>query len=472
MVDGVEAPVRTAKVKSVSKKASARQKSRTCPDCGAELERKGLVCNQCGWTDPSAAVQQSASSSKSHAAVLWTLVISLLVVLALPLVFGLAIWIYFKHAPSGAERPAEPPPVAMAHTAVVERAVVSPERTADIQRVESPPPEITAQEALDPLWNAYEKRMRDRQYEKAWRALEALRDEMAAHPGNGHFLADRLPADRIINVKVVQFCDKCLLGICPVCEGAGVCPECEGKKICSVCGGRGVIEQPHPDRTCKSCKGAGLCDDCRGTGWQRCPQCKGTRYVYVQETVSCKLCGGDGYYTGNRGNQIQCPQCAGKGNLTRDVPVKCSRCEGRGSIPCPKCQGTGRCMTCLGRGWVVPAGANERGMIESTCAHCLGTGKCPTCGGYGTCPSCRGSKRCITCGGRGYVEEYVLPAMPEWLSQRSGYILFEQSPAQPIRAERKTGYLTIQRGRRRIHIEVRERELWMIKAVKTAATVP
>jgi hypothetical protein len=117
---------------------------------------------------------------------------------------------------------------------------------------------------------------------------------------------------------------------------------------------------------CRSCGGgpAKICTTCRG---------KGTR------TEACAACRGMGYITtvgiGATGSKT-CEACGGK-------PIKgqrpCERCEGKGTLSCPKCQGVTKLpvATDIARTSVCPrcAGAGSTGdLVQFTCPTCAGLG--------------------------------------------------------------------------------------------------
>jgi len=59
-------------------------------------------------------------------------------------------------------------------------------------------------------------------------------------------------------------------------------------------------------------------------------------------------------------------------------------------VKCSKCNGTGKCPTCGGSGYIIGRGSIERGpeigfenKPERVCPTCNGTGKCPNCNGTG-----------------------------------------------------------------------------------------
>ncbi|MBI4834970.1 MAG: hypothetical protein HY811_09165 [Planctomycetes bacterium] len=62
---------------------------------------------------------------------------------------------------------------------------------------------------------------------------------------------------------------------------------------------------------------------------------------------------------------------------------QCPVCQGKHFTTCPKCNGSGECFTCLGKG-------NDETRGGTTCVVCEGSGKCPLCEGKKeiTCPIC------------------------------------------------------------------------------------
>jgi hypothetical protein len=76
--------------------------------------------------------------------------------------------------------------------------------------------------------------------------------------------------------------------------------------------------------------------------------------------ISCTRCGGDG-------------RCRGYGNTVAYMNMHCA--------------GTGKCSTCLGKGYTINHYTNN----NMVCPTCNGNGKCKQCGGTGTCQKCGGS---------------------------------------------------------------------------------
>jgi hypothetical protein len=118
-----------------------------------------------------------------------------------------------------------------------------------------------------------------------------------------------------------------------------------------------------------------ICRDCGGGPAKICTTCrgKGTR------TEACAACRGLGYITtvgiGATGSKT-CESCGGK-------PIKgqrpCERCNGKGTLSCPKCQGVAKlpsatdlsrtsvCFRCSGAG-----GTGD--LVQFTCPTCTGLG--------------------------------------------------------------------------------------------------
>jgi len=104
---------------------------------------------------------------------------------------------------------------------------------------------------------------------------------------------------------------------------------------CEYCDGTGRT-------TCGSCDGDGhvYCGNCRGEGTESCYECGG------HAEVSCDYCGGEGVIEGIDGEETECSDCSGRGN------VSCGVCDGRGETECGDCVGSARleCDDCLGAG--------------------------------------------------------------------------------------------------------------------------
>lgn len=110
--------------------------------------------------------------------------------------------------------------------------------------------------------------------------------------------------------------------------------------------------------------------------------------------------------------------------LTARAPsVPCSTCQGSGRVPCPRCQNTGVCSFCKGKGVAPglqgprPAGSVSRASGTSTrqttrasppprkplkCTACGGTGACRLCAATPkqgvACPRCQGTGRVAASG--------------------------------------------------------------------------
>jgi len=71
----------------------------------------------------------------------------------------------------------------------------------------------------------------------------------------------------------------------------------------------------------------------------------------------------------------------------------CTACQGRGTVTCESCHGSGKCWVCDGTGriWY---------MNDGWCAFCQGTGRCPTCGS-------KGWHDCGECGGEGVLFHWM-----------------------------------------------------------------
>lgn len=104
---------------------------------------------------------------------------------------------------------------------------------------------------------------------------------------------------------------------------------------CEYCDGSGRT-------TCNTCDGSGdlRCRNCRGQGTESCYECRGDSYV------SCGYCEGEWVIEGIDGEETECSDCDGRGN------VSCRICDGQGETECSDCNGNGRleCDDCLGSG--------------------------------------------------------------------------------------------------------------------------
>lgn len=106
---------------------------------------------------------------------------------------------------------------------------------------------------------------------------------------------------------------------------------------------------------CESCDGSGrqTCYDCDGDGSRECYECDGSGYQSCSNCdgegeESCSSCDGEGMIEGVDGEETECPDCSGRGN------VDCSDCDGRGKEDCSDCDGDGsrECYNCDGDGIV------------------------------------------------------------------------------------------------------------------------
>lgn len=465
LTDTASPAAKVGKKSAAKKTATAPQKKvkSKCPQCGGEIQRGAVFCNHCGWNGEEEAPKTDAAAKQRQTA-RRVLLAFFGIILLLPMLFGLLVWFYVKHVPTESE----PPPLAPRVQADVVKTVEAPHAVDSKEEVDA----LERDRRIRVLWQHYEHHIRTFQFDAAERMLTELKTLLQDNGRNVFFWRDALPADVRGALHLAEFCPKCLDGLCVKCGGEGHCPECEGDKKCLKCGGKGYTEVVCPDRDCRTCGGSGRCVDCGGTGRKLCTTCKGRGHIFVTETVPCKLCGGDGHYTDGRGNRLQCPQCSGKGHLTRDIPKPCTACGGGGKVPCGTCRGTGRCADCGGRGWKTCEKCDARGMIRKTCSHCSGSGHCPTCGGSGTCPACGGKGSCTHCQGRGLLERKSFPIRREWLPQKPGYLIYRNSPALPLQAEERTGFMTIRYGKRRVHMDIRSRDLWLIRTRSERSNTP
>jgi hypothetical protein len=132
---------------------------------------------------------------------------------------------------------------------------------------------------------------------------------------------------------------------CAPCAGSGKIP-------CSLCDAAGTLR-------CEACAGRGShpCTTCNATGDVNCATCQGLRTVlaqkerriwdaatnahrveYVQESIACATCAGEG--------KMRCARCGGK------TTIACMTCHGQKTIQCTQCGGAGSqtCQTCAGEG--------------------------------------------------------------------------------------------------------------------------
>ncbi len=96
--------------------------------------------------------------------------------------------------------------------------------------------------------------------------------------------------------------------------------------------------------------------------------------ISVQRIAACPDCGGTGAKPGT--SPQSCPQCGGSGYETRQqrtpfgvmqTQAPCSRCQGKGRIiesPCAKCGGQGRIRQTEQVGINIPAGIDDRQVIN------------------------------------------------------------------------------------------------------------
>ncbi len=118
------------------------------------------------------------------------------------------------------------------------------------------------------------------------------------------------------------------------------------------------------------------CHTCSGNGRVTCPTCNGSGHVMKERRIEepCASCHSNGYvtrpktetYWGYRGSKVRynsggdgrvhltetasekvpCGRCNGKGKIVRTETYRdtCDECGGKGKIPCPTCEGSGRLM--------------------------------------------------------------------------------------------------------------------------------
>ncbi len=122
------------------------------------------------------------------------------------------------------------------------------------------------------------------------------------------------------------------------------------------------------------------CARCEGRGTIPCPKCTTGKVL-----VKCSACKGSG--------TIPCQRCSGSGS------IPCSACKGSGTErrrtlsgevfdrPCPTCRGGGRlrCYRCSGKGTQRCSACRGSGTVEATCPTCQGKRRVP-------CPDCAESK--------------------------------------------------------------------------------
>jgi len=132
-----------------------------------------------------------------------------------------------------------------------------------------------------------------------------------------------------------------------------LCSSCNGKlkTLCTHCQGRGVVEVRKPCPACKGVDSKKQCVTCQGAGSIPCPRCNGTGITYSG---------------GRRGfpRPQPCPDCKGTGKMS------CPDCRGKGEQVCPACKGMG---TVAGMGTCPVCG----GAKMMPCDACQGTGEQP-----------------------------------------------------------------------------------------------
>lgn len=99
----------------------------------------------------------------------------------------------------------------------------------------------------------------------------------------------------------------------------------------------------------ESSKGAsfakeGGCSRCGGTGWVKCPGCRGAGWTEVRrQGQTCEQCNGTGKYKkrfgGKGSSEIPCAFCKGEGRAERVVRTPCSVCGQKGFVACSGCAG-------------------------------------------------------------------------------------------------------------------------------------
>lgn len=139
------------------------------------------------------------------------------------------------------------------------------------------------------------------------------------------------------------------------------------KKECSVCTGTGTI----------ACK-------CNENNEITCPNCNGKGAVSRQVTTSQKIEMPCDHPQCQQG-KVPCGICNGTGKNAQGEP--CTACHGSGTINCPVCGGLGRIQRVKQESWLEHETChvcNGRGIVD--CYLCHGTKErvCPTCKGKGT----------------------------------------------------------------------------------------
>lgn len=99
-----------------------------------------------------------------------------------------------------------------------------------------------------------------------------------------------------------------------------------------------------------------------------------TRIVEVPRVEKCSECGGSGAKKGT--SPVQCPECHGRGHIQTQqrtpfgvisTSKACPRCGGKGTIiqePCAKCHGTGRIRNTRKIEVKIPAGIDDRQIVN------------------------------------------------------------------------------------------------------------
>jgi|GEM_PF-5022544 len=138
-----------------------------------------------------------------------------------------------------------------------------------------------------------------------------------------------------------------------------------------------------------------------------CPTCHGKREVHLENEVTCRACGGDGFIQGatSAHSTTVCNACRGSGKTIKDTTPDCPTCKRTGQITqamaanfktCPQCHGakavevdtTAICQNCHGSGKQISEMTKR---ASGACPFCSGKGKlekkvqraCPDCFGSG-----------------------------------------------------------------------------------------
>lgn len=181
----------------------------------------------------------------------------------------------------------------------------------------------------------------------------------------------------LILITITAFLTSCVFR-CPDCNGQGTitekCETCGGncKILCQTCDGDGSV-------TCQKCNGKGkvYCPYCFGRGKEICSVCQGSGLQSNGLSYSgCTACDDSGIYLGEicpfckDFRYHNCGNCSGRGynycfNCNGFGVINCNRCNGYGSLRCSDCQGGYvECPNCYGKG-----------NVTKTCPKCDGTGK-------------------------------------------------------------------------------------------------